>query len=168
MRGSDITAAGVRLTAFGGFSWKRAIGVSAATAWLSRRIGIPLTKSGRQRTLGRMVSGRGLVTLLCVAATPVAVVVLVRAHTKVGRANALTQLQKLYECGEPFSLTLLPNGSFEIRCGAYLHHRGPNVVVGNLEDAVTWLSKWSQKGTPWGRVDRDSASDGRSGDHSPV
>jgi hypothetical protein len=39
----------------GGFSWKRAIGLSAAKARLSRRIGIPLTRSGRQRKLGKLV-----------------------------------------------------------------------------------------------------------------
>jgi hypothetical protein len=42
---------------FGGFSWRRAIGLSAAKARLSRRIGIPLTRSGRQRKLGKMVLG---------------------------------------------------------------------------------------------------------------
>lgn len=35
------------------FSWKRAIGLSAAKAKLSRQIGIPLTRSGRQRKVGR-------------------------------------------------------------------------------------------------------------------
>lgn len=33
----------------GGFSWKRFLGVSSAKANLSRKIGVPLTKSGRQR-----------------------------------------------------------------------------------------------------------------------
>jgi hypothetical protein len=62
---------------FGGFSWKRAIGISAAKARLSRRIGIPLTKSGRQRKLGALVSGGGcLVVLLCVVAIPVALAAL--------------------------------------------------------------------------------------------
>jgi hypothetical protein len=57
---------------FGGFSWKRALGISAAKARLSRRIGIPLTKSGRQRKLGRLVSGGGcLVVLAGVVAIPV-------------------------------------------------------------------------------------------------
>jgi hypothetical protein len=40
----------------GGFSWKRAVGLSAAKARLSRRIGIPFTKSGRpaeNREIGR-------------------------------------------------------------------------------------------------------------------
>lgn len=36
------------------WSWKRAIGLSAAKGRLSRKIGIPLTRSGRQRKLGRM------------------------------------------------------------------------------------------------------------------
>jgi hypothetical protein len=65
---------------FGGFSWKRAVGISAAKSRLSRRIGIPLTKSGRQRKLGKMVSGGGcLVVLAFIAAVPVALVILLIA-----------------------------------------------------------------------------------------
>ena len=61
----------------GGFSWKRAIGLSAAKARLSRRIGIPLTKSGRQRKLGKLVSGGGcLVVLAAVVVIPVALAAL--------------------------------------------------------------------------------------------
>jgi hypothetical protein len=36
----------------GGFSWKRALGISQAKARISRKIGIPLTRSGRQRKIG--------------------------------------------------------------------------------------------------------------------
>ncbi|MBN9376765.1 MAG: hypothetical protein J0H93_00165 [Chlamydiales bacterium] len=39
----------------GGFSWKRFFGVSAAQARLSRKIGIPLSRSGRQRKIGAAV-----------------------------------------------------------------------------------------------------------------
>ncbi|MDR3442223.1 MAG: hypothetical protein P4L65_04330 [Legionella sp.] len=39
----------------GGFSWKRLIGISALKSKISRRIGIPLTKSGRQRKLGALI-----------------------------------------------------------------------------------------------------------------
>jgi hypothetical protein len=35
------------------FSWKRALGISNAKAQISRQIGIPLTKAGRQRKLGK-------------------------------------------------------------------------------------------------------------------
>ncbi|MGA2083136.1 MAG: hypothetical protein ABSH53_21355 [Holophaga sp.] len=35
------------------FSWRRALGVSQAQARLSRKIGIPLSRSGRQRRMGR-------------------------------------------------------------------------------------------------------------------
>lgn len=51
----------------GGFSWKRALGISAAKSRVSRRIGIPLTKSGRQRKIGRAITGGGclLNVLLC-------------------------------------------------------------------------------------------------------
>jgi len=36
----------------GGFSWKRFLGISQTKARISRKIGIPLTRSGRQRKLG--------------------------------------------------------------------------------------------------------------------
>jgi len=36
------------------FSWRRALGLSQAQARLSRKIGIPLSRSGRQRKFGRM------------------------------------------------------------------------------------------------------------------
>lgn len=41
----------------GGFSWKRFLGMSAAQSRLSRKIGIPLSKSGRQQKLGRAKKG---------------------------------------------------------------------------------------------------------------
>jgi hypothetical protein len=36
----------------GGFSWNRLLGISAAKSRLSRQIGIPLTRAGRQRKVG--------------------------------------------------------------------------------------------------------------------
>ena len=39
----------------GGFSWRRLVGVSAAKSRVSRAIGIPLTRSGRQRKIGRLL-----------------------------------------------------------------------------------------------------------------
>lgn len=41
----------------GGFSWKRATGVTRMKQSISRSTGVPLTKSGRQRKIGQMVSG---------------------------------------------------------------------------------------------------------------
>ena len=35
------------------FSWRRALGISQAQARLSRKLGIPLSRSGRQRKVGR-------------------------------------------------------------------------------------------------------------------
>lgn len=43
----------------GGFSWKRALGVTKAKQNISRRIGIPLTKSGRQQKVGKMITSGG-------------------------------------------------------------------------------------------------------------
>lgn len=48
----------------GGFSWKRAAGISGAKSRLSRSLGVPLTKSGRQRKVGKMVSGGGCLVAL--------------------------------------------------------------------------------------------------------
>ena len=38
----------------GGFSWKRAVGITNAKRKVSRATGIPWTKSGRQRKVGSM------------------------------------------------------------------------------------------------------------------
>lgn len=43
----------------GGFSWKRATGVTRAKSRISRKTGIPMTRSGRQRKVGRAVAGGG-------------------------------------------------------------------------------------------------------------
>lgn len=55
----------------GGFSWKRATGVTRAKQRISRRTGIPLTKSGRQRKVGRMVTGGGCLLPLALLAAAV-------------------------------------------------------------------------------------------------
>ncbi len=50
----------------GGFSWKRATGITKAKSKVSRTTGIPLTKSGRQRKVGKIVTGGGCaITTLC-------------------------------------------------------------------------------------------------------
>jgi hypothetical protein len=43
----------------GGFSWKRLTGVSRMKSMLSRTTGVPLTKSGRQRKIGKVATGGG-------------------------------------------------------------------------------------------------------------
>jgi hypothetical protein len=37
------------------FSWKRAVGISAARGKIARSIGIPTTGSGQERKLGRLI-----------------------------------------------------------------------------------------------------------------
>lgn len=56
----------------GGFSWKRLSGYSAAKANISRRTGVPLTRSGRQRKIGRMVGGCLIPILLALFALLIA------------------------------------------------------------------------------------------------
>lgn len=59
----------------GGFSWKRLVGISAMKSRISRRIGIPLSRSGRQAKLGRLVSGGNCLVLLgLLVAVPVVLV----------------------------------------------------------------------------------------------
>lgn len=62
----------------GGFSWKRFFGISAAKSRISRSIGIPLTKSGRERKIGRMVTGGGCLIMAAFwIAIPVAIVIII-------------------------------------------------------------------------------------------
>jgi hypothetical protein len=50
----------------GGFSWKRFIGISAAKARILRKIGIPLTKTGRAQKIVRMITRGGCLVVLFV------------------------------------------------------------------------------------------------------
>lgn len=61
----------------GGFSWKRALGVTKQKQRISRATGIPLTRSGRQRKVGRAVTRGGCLLpalLLLLAATELVIV----------------------------------------------------------------------------------------------
>jgi hypothetical protein len=62
----------------GGFSWKRFVGISAAKSRISRSIGIPLTKSGRQRKIGKMVTGGGCLVMIILGVGAAAI--LIAAH----------------------------------------------------------------------------------------
>ena len=62
----------------GGFSWTRAFGVTKVKRKVSKATGIPLTKSGRQRKVGKIITGGGCllpVILGCVAITTLVVFV---------------------------------------------------------------------------------------------
>lgn len=43
----------------GGWSWKRATGITTAKRKISKATGIPMTKSGRQQKVGKMMTGGG-------------------------------------------------------------------------------------------------------------
>jgi hypothetical protein len=63
----------------GGFSWKRATGITRVKSKISRATGIPLTKSGRQRKVGKMVTGGGcLVTIFAGVAIPMVIFIAVK------------------------------------------------------------------------------------------
>ena len=73
------------------FSWKRASGLSAAKGRMSRKIGIPLTRSGRQRKLGRMMSGgKCFVATACYGGTDHDVVVTLRRFRDLVLRRSLT------------------------------------------------------------------------------
>jgi len=60
---------GRRSSKFGfSWSWKRASGLSAAKGKLSRKLGIPFTRSGRQRKVGRALGCCIPLAVLCTGA----------------------------------------------------------------------------------------------------
>lgn len=56
----------------GGFSWKRFIGITRVKQNISRQIGIPLTRSGRQRKIGSMIVGKGCLVSILIIITAIA------------------------------------------------------------------------------------------------
>ena len=64
------------------FSWKRATGLSSAKGKLSRQLGVPLTRGGRQRKLGRAMG-------CCI---PAAIVALGSIGTVAGVSKAIGYL----------------------------------------------------------------------------
>ena len=58
------------------FSWKRATGLSGIKGKLSRSMGVPLTRQGRQRKTGRMAGCVIIVGIVVLSLTVVACVLL--------------------------------------------------------------------------------------------
>ncbi|MFP4548407.1 MAG: hypothetical protein ACLFQM_09755 [Fidelibacterota bacterium] len=50
----------------GGFLWKRATGITKMKTNISRSLGVPLTKSGRQQKIGKAVKGGCLIQFLLI------------------------------------------------------------------------------------------------------
>ena len=63
----------------GGFSWKRAVGVTRVKQRVSRATGIPMTRSGRQRKVGKMMTGGCLTLILEVVAAAALIVIAITA-----------------------------------------------------------------------------------------
>lgn len=51
----------------GGFSMKRALGVTKVKSRISRATGVPLSRSGRQRKIGKMMGGCLIPTVIIAA-----------------------------------------------------------------------------------------------------
>lgn len=60
----------------GGFSWKRALGVTKAKRRISRATGIPWTKSGRQRKAG---AAMGCCTLIAIPLLGIASLIIIKS-----------------------------------------------------------------------------------------
>lgn len=60
----------------GGFSWKKLSGYSGAKSNISRKIGVPLTKSGRNQKVGRIVS-KGCLGALVALTLPILFLIIV-------------------------------------------------------------------------------------------
>lgn len=97
------------------FSWKRALGISAAKGKISRLIGIPLTKSGRHRKVGRLI-GDAIGSTLIAAANRTGA----RAHTENNDPEAalaaVQSLRNQISTGKGFSPGS-PTGQTLIACG---------------------------------------------------
>lgn len=52
--------------AFGGFSWKRALGITSAKRKIAKVTGIPTTKSGRKRKAKRIAESHGIIWWLLI------------------------------------------------------------------------------------------------------
>jgi hypothetical protein len=51
----------------GGFSWKRLLGITAFKSRISRKVGIPLTKTGRERKVGAALGPMVPIVILMMA-----------------------------------------------------------------------------------------------------
>ncbi len=59
------------------FSWKRALGVTAAKQKFARATGIPTTRSGRQRKAARMMGCGGCLVQILTVLTVVVVMIII-------------------------------------------------------------------------------------------
>ena len=55
------------------------MGISAAKSRISRTIGIPLTRGGRERKIGRMITGGGCLVIMGLGITVPVVIAIVAA-----------------------------------------------------------------------------------------
>src|SRR5258708_6829103 len=92
------------------WSWKRASGLSGAKGRLSREIGIPLTRSGRERKLGRLLMGgwlplmgRGSRSARSARGGPMVIAVCPYCrHQQQIRSTTLGAVKKCVACGRDF------------------------------------------------------------------
>jgi hypothetical protein len=57
------------------FSWKRALGISSTKQRLSRKIGVPLTRSGRQKAMGRALGCSVIIGIIIIGTSIAGIVV---------------------------------------------------------------------------------------------
>lgn len=102
------------------FSAKRAFGISGAKARASRKLGIPLTRSGRQRKIGRVMAGnKCFVATACYGDTAHPTVVILRSfrdnvlrHSAMGRAFMVWY----YRYGPSLAEVVYRYSTFRVMC----------------------------------------------------
>lgn len=72
----------------GGFSWKRLLRVSAAKSRVSRKTGIPWTRSGRHQKIGRITTGGGCLVPIAGAITVSLVILRATKRTRCPEGRA--------------------------------------------------------------------------------
>lgn len=131
----------------GGFSWKRLTGITKTKQKVSRKTGIPLTKSGRQRKIGKIVTGgkRCLITL----SIPIVLIVLTTFTFAKGNKFPF-KLQDLVNkspsaiekvLGKPGKLIddTYENGTktFKIKRGSYMNNA---VEISFVDGGARWIT----------------------------
>jgi len=122
-RQCDLSNLRRRKMGLGGFSLKRATGISRRKASISRSIGIPLTKSGRQRKIGKMVTKTGCLfpMVMIIITFIISTCLLTICFAAKSSANHSKSSQKQSDSDKSTSLKS-ENSSIKTKSGCCSHH----------------------------------------------
>lgn len=145
----------------GGFSWKRLTGITGAKQKISRKTGIPLTKSGRQRKIGKMVTG-GKGCLVFILAPIIFILLIVSSISQDGPFQFQlmdivdkdpTQVEKLL--GKPNKVTRDDfqgtYGKYKIERASYLNDA---IEIGFIDSGARWITIRLEECTEWEQLSK--------------